>query len=1085
MKLQNLGSPKFLPKTFFMQAYKHAYNFRFPLSSPHGIGVTSYASYDRYHPSLKIHRPHYGIDLAPYKSSRSASVIAADDGILTLGAFDNDLKGYQTVYLRSKSNPEIIFQYVHIELNKQILDILKKKGSYNVVKGEPFAKLITDKQKLAAIKSTGAHLHFSIMIDKNHKINNNYIWKDQYGRIFLKPEYINEAVAGILTAPKPVAKGDLLSYRELRLNPDNKYVATEINEINYKPVTFLKPTITQDYSDVEELMALPSAVDNDSVMIIGDTDIVIDPNLIHVMFRDFNYEYPTVNTCGNPVMKTGNGEIEISVTAIFSDLDEANNKLRRIIAQFMKTPFTLVENRALNRLILVEVLPAVAMPERISFSGEAKIVELETSIVKQVTENVINGVYDANKGKSIFSKMKSSEIKTFIKDRVEQVIEKSEEKLNKEEKELIYRETEEKLLPLLEWIKTYKEIEYRAGISFEDQPLSVALNGITLSNVEGNPGAIKAEINMKLFNYFPFTDVFAFCRTERDAAAQILNMHRFRIGKTYNPLPVNYTLSPGLSEPYKDFYMSIIDGTSDRAERWYDPSENKLKALTESNYDDFSFFYFYTTNPDIRSFLDSSIKHLEILDDVIDFIRDAKDADGKPIFSSISYGDFDKLNIRKSLRDVWRYFIRMIKLYFMETENYAKQILFQLQELPPDIARELDVSERSEIEKKWKNFANEVLVRNIVDLITNSGSFAEMADATLNEVLDRLVTQFNDPTRYPNANHKRFLLFQIIRKSVTQMIQNDNAALYLYSKSHKFNLKSNDRVVITNWSATFSNKLKPMKILNYNIVTYQYLGRNNWEVTLNLRTNDEKVIKEIRHMHQRIQYSAVIRTKFLKKLKGEILPMLIDTTGSGLFGFLGIKNVVINYIDVQSVPQNPGWFNIVISFTQADLFMSRFEKLWDIRLTTPRYITKMYNAINQYVDEASDNTKYIGPPYIMTGAMFFDRILEKFVTLKSIVDKRLPPADKLVEGLTHTSKGYFDLTRETLKDILSEENYNRLTNEMRKTKDIVGKTKTQIEKFMRSKISSLTQEEMEKIEEMILYNKGYADSTVPYPGIKH
>jgi hypothetical protein len=84
---------------------------------------------------------------------------------------------------------------------------------------------------------------------------------------------------------------------------------------------------------------------------IGTVYLKIPPTQINVSNESHNYRHSTLRSPGEVVLSSGRSTTRIEIDVIFSGLDDINNKLRPILAQFKTTPFLPIESDYL-RIIL-------------------------------------------------------------------------------------------------------------------------------------------------------------------------------------------------------------------------------------------------------------------------------------------------------------------------------------------------------------------------------------------------------------------------------------------------------------------------------------------------------------------------------------------------------------------------------------------------------------------------------------------------------------------------------------------------------------------------------------------------------------
>jgi len=852
-------------------------------------------------------KPHYGIDLVSKNTSAKTDVIACTNGIISNYVSPKD--GIGTIWIKHKKAPEIAFLYSHVELNHslQIGD--------NVSEGQIIGKLLTHNSKY----STGMHLHFSIEAFNPDSSLKRVLVISDTGRYFLNYDLLNVMFN---------AKSITTSY--LSLCHDNSFTTTAINPIT-QTATFKLTNIgvTEDYKGVEELESLSPEIEKDSALLLGDT--VIIPTDIHVMIRDMNTVYPTIRTTGNPMIKSGNSEIEIGLSSIFSDFDKINNKLRPIIAQYIRTPFTLIENKHINKMIISELVPALSLPKGILLTGTEKQVKLEKDLISNLTSGILNGIYNPqtfgvedlqNMVKDIYPDITAAERRSLVSG--------------------VYNDTR----PLINWMKEFKEIEYRSGISFEDQPISVILESLSISSIEKFPSSVRVDFGIKLFNYYPYMPQYAFCKTLSDSRNQILNRYKY-ISNDQNKEKVNYTLSPSISQPYKLFYRNILEEYN-QIDLFNEPVTNVIKKVDGDTIDKYYFSYRYNDVPYIDRVFKLLSTQQQNLSDIVNSFKD--------------YISVSEEELIRGIKGLILSMISVVKLYIYEPGNIAKDIINRLRITAT--ANGITMDQKTE----------KIIVPNLLSLIKNISENKLNTSVYVDKTLDNIITALEKLGENNQGVQSLYTAYTIVKNMATNLLFKDFANLYVYAKKDEVFIENNSKTSITSWNATFSNKFNPIKILQYNVPTYQYLGSNNWEITLNIKTSDMDLIKNLRKMQGRIQYTAATRNRWLALTKGSILPLFISTNESGIFGLLGVDKVIIDFLDIQSIAGSPGSFNIVLRLVQSDFQMNDYEGLYDVRLTTIQDVMDFYTALEKDITQDTD---------INALPLFLQRIAKKYLETKA------------------------------------------------------------------------------------------------------
>lgn len=116
--------------------------------------------------------------------------------------------------------------------------------------------------------------------------------------------------------------------------------------------------------------------------------------------------------------------------------------------------------------------------------------------------------------------------------------------------------------------------------------------------------------------------------------------------------------------------------------------------------------------------------------------------------------------------------------------------------------------------------------------------------------------------------------------------------------------------LVTNWRASMSNKVAPIRSLSSDGFAPQYLGGEDISITVNIQTQDKQVATMLTAIPKQI--SRLTRTYHLVM---PCIPLRIDSEFSK---FLGVNEVTCEEASISTEPGHPGLYNITMVFISMD-----------------------------------------------------------------------------------------------------------------------------------------------------------------------
>ena len=270
-------------------------------------------------------------------------------------------------------------------------------------------------------------------------------------------------------------------------------------------------------------------------MKIGLTWLPVGAKSINVTQQELNQEFSNLRTPGDPIIKNPRLNKRIEVTAIFPSIQDMNEKLRVLTAQFLRSPFLPIENDHLYGIIFSEILPSEY---------------IERHRVDSLTNAKADAIFDIDESKDVpFGPVLKASIKEFeleytqknkeiVKLRADIIklrgeLEILEDGTVKDEKQAELNDKESLLKLKYEELKNFnKESHYQKIVDmfianpdafrdkyemnskglFDDIKLVCSLQEINVSTVPGFTQVAQCVLVLDVFNYSAYSPIFRYCK---------------------------------------------------------------------------------------------------------------------------------------------------------------------------------------------------------------------------------------------------------------------------------------------------------------------------------------------------------------------------------------------------------------------------------------------------------------------------------------------------------------------------------------------------------------------------------------------
>ena len=698
------------------------------------------------------------------------------------------------------------------------------------------------------------------------------------------------------------------------------------NESTYETYDIYSGNLIEDI-DIDTLAGgldkLPPEARIPGAMKIGDVWLYVPPTQISIVEYNPHYEFKTLRTQSKPKIKTGKQEIRIEIQAYFVDVQDINEKLRPLLAQFKMTPFLPMENEYVESVIMprvlyqgeeqdvVEDIPPTASLDSIDEQGIATQNISSDPLLHDTTNWGDGAIPDTPAQPDATDVVPSLDRRTTIN------VDLTPPNLEDEIKKNLYQSRLEKA----------RQADF-------DLQLAVSLDTIAIQTVPGFPQSIMATMSFSLFNYRPYTRSMMYVRTQEDAKKQLEYFQQKAIKSPRELLETrNVEISPTTniseSQVFKDYYQSILHISEDDLK--LGTHAKKKNLLYETNADDMQKIVIrgWRTRKSISELIvQNRLKIQKRLDEIQSLTTifsggDAPSQVGGPIGGT-----------RAILKSFWSGVLDNISVISSVFPNAMDAIAIRA---GLKKGRKVTLSDgrtiREEtiyVQSPWpgEDKYRLVPIDRFFDPIIKDAESSKFGDLTETDVKSLLQRAFS-------------IAEAIIDQDLNIMNNNfgdSRSALGLVDFEVPL---YGPYTQITGISANYANHLVHIPVLDYNIPTAQHMGGADWTVTINLQTTDLALVQRLRFLsmasnHTRViknQLAAAERTSKLRKdaLYEDIALDIISPGVSGktsLLHVLGIEKMIVHTASYSTVPEKPGLYSVTLELIESNIDLTNYESLF-------------------------------------------------------------------------------------------------------------------------------------------------------------
>ena len=396
-----------------------------------------------------------------------------------------------------------------------------------------------------------------------------------------------------------------------------------------------------------------------------------------------------------------------------------------------------------------------------------------------------------------------------------------------------------------------------------DSTIAVVLDTMNISTVPGYPKSLRATFTLLPFNYIPFSNSFGFVRTEKDATTQAEEYNALTLDPSMQVTSITPTFDISESEPYRKYYRALL-----------------------SEFQDGAYHPVYQLGPGTNTL-------------------DTMTGEGDVVLT-YSYTTDTRLGVLQREAAAARMELAAIK------EMSGKQGEYD----PPNWF----------FERWWRLmtavFAMAASTIGDIDTLIRQRLGMESADTLLYDPIDM---RYEDAVKYieehvGKENYDKFItLFDDI---ATAILATQDIGHMAVQTVHL----GGPGTVVNGITATYRNKVAPIKLTGQDYPTFQYMGSSDMEFSISVQTTDEELLSAIRLLSINANYTQLLHNNITEGSLAEDVDTSATITGD-IFQFLGVGQVIVTNVEYSTVQDKPGLYSIQISCVQADMDLSKYEVL--------------------------------------------------------------------------------------------------------------------------------------------------------------
>lgn len=415
---------------------------------------------------------------------------------------------------------------------------------------------------------------------------------------------------------------------------------------------------------------------------------------------------------------------------------------------------------------------------------------------------------------------------------------------------------------------------------YNDQQLAVVLDSFSISTVPGFPDSLRATFNFVPFNYVPFSSEFTFVKGERDASVQAVSYNGMADGTVHKAVDVQSTHNISESTVYRKYYLSLFRDLQDSGVGVY-PVVDDASLLTPM-----------TGNPD------------------------------EEIVFTYSYTLQTRLSLLRDELAAAKLELELTKEY-MSNENTKRPPGWALQRVARAICAyyAYTVGTVKELKQILKEKLGMEDAESIIWDITNHRwtKVGEFLENILGDKAAEFVEHMDD----------------VITKNLETMGIKDFATGRV--------VLNGTNSAVTGITATYQNKVTPIKLVGQDYPTFQYMGGSDVEFTITLQTADEDLLADMRLLSMRTNYTQILQT--LVDESKRFVDTAADVEGE-LFELLGVGKVLVTDVTYSTVDGHPGMYDVQLKCVQADVDLDEYEALVGTKVVDARILKVVLSLLH-------------------------------------------------------------------------------------------------------------------------------------------
>ncbi|MGD9697418.1 hypothetical protein [Acinetobacter sp.] len=493
------------------------------------------------------------------------------------------------------------------------------------------------------------------------------------------------------------------------------------------------------------------------------------------------------------------------------------------------------------------------------------------------------------------------------------------------------------------------------GEQFDElAPIPVVLESISINTIPSFPDLLMVHVSLPVFNHKPFVKEFKFW-SKSDAAGDSALYSMYRNSLTYyqtdikedgiSALDANgykvyiktpnqvsaaaVTIDPAESNAYVKTYSSIIEGVTDNA-KYATTSNNLLRKYPLARYNDYlSLKYYSLGSANLRV-----LYFQQLLTSLRSTINAIVDVGQLAIADEFS---FEKVKVKI---------------------GYGAQLSAIIHDFREAMALVTQLK-MAAVSLKDINF-NYSDSRELIGEDSIYLKDTDLGSITVADAFERLITQYEKASESGQKKKLELAILGITARAIEEIYRKSTnySSSVISAKTLNLGWKSSavaaldsredDKTLdfseaITGISLSYRNKLVSMPVIGHSLPTYQHMGHGEWDVSLDIKTTDEVLLRYLEDIQS--SSGTIMKDRLQKRDGFKHINYRIEVANPGnLLRTVGITYLAMKSFNFTNIEGYPGWYSANIDFVEDDVDIDEFGSLEVYRSASRTDLNRIANA---------------------------------------------------------------------------------------------------------------------------------------------